>query len=367
MRKGIKRSPQISFIPLAIIVGLLLVFAGKTVAATMKDNRVLGKVIYLAKGEDGGGDDNGSSGKGSSGNSESSGSSNSGSSDGSNSGSGPSSSGSSTRQATPSQRPERIEPTEAPETEVETENEVEDEAESEAENEEATPSSRIETKPEETRTEVRLSETERIRTRTKDGRTRIDITSGGIKTRLEIRDDRVVVKAEQEDGTEVELADDTLLKIEERLDKSNIKIATASADSFLLQRGNTGAITQFPLSIDLATNTLSVNTPAGTRNVAVLPDQAVQNLIAANIVNRLGGSAVVDQFQAGNLSSIAQLITLGQQNNIPVYEINGISDQKLLGFIPVAISRNVTISAETGQVLATQGPFFSRILDVLSF
>src|SRR3989338_1201169 len=330
MRKGIKRSPQISFIPLAIIVGLLLVFAGKTVAATMKDNRVLGKVIYLAKGEDGGGDDNGSSGKGSSGNSESSGSSNSGSSDGSNSGSGPSSSGSSTRQATPSQRPERIEPTEAPETEVETENEVEDEAESEAENEEATPSSRIETKPEETRTEVRLSETERIRTRTKDGRTRIDITSGGIKTRLEIRDDRVVVKAEQEDGTEVELENDTLFKIDDRLAKDNIKVATAGAEQFLLQKGTTGAVTDFPVSVDLATNTVFINTPSGQRTITVLPEQAIQNLIA-------------------------------------VYEINGISNQKLLGFIPVLIQKEVTVSAETGNALSINESLSARILDAISF
>ena len=82
----------------------------------------------------------------------------------------------------------------------------------------------VETKTEsngnEERTEVRLSETERIRTRIKDGRTRIDITSGGIKTRLEVRDDRVVIKAEQEDGTEVELEDDALLKIDDRLAKT---------------------------------------------------------------------------------------------------------------------------------------------------
>jgi|CXWL01.1.fsa_nt_gi hypothetical protein len=389
MRKGVKKSQQFAFVPLAILASFLLVSAGIAIVAAAKSNRVLGKAIYLAKGgDDGGGDDrggsSGSSGSNSSGSSDSSGSSsNSGSSNssgnegdkgekGENSGSrgGEGRGGSSTstisqptRQVTPSRRPERVEPTEGPETEVEIENEVENEIESD----EATPSSRVEVKPEETRTEIRLSETERIRTRTKDGLTRIDVTSGGIKTRLEIRDDRVVIKAEQEDGTEVELADDTLLKIEERLDKSNIKVATASGDSFLIQRGNASAITQFPLSIDLATNTLSVTTPAGTKDVVVLPDQAIQNLITANIVNRLGGPAVADQVQNGNLASINQLITLGQQNDVPVYEINGISDQKLLGFIPVAINRNVTVSAETGEILSTQETFLNRVIDLFSF
>jgi len=58
----------------------------------------------------------------------------------------------------------------------------------------------VKTKPNETRTEIRLPEGERIRARTKDGRTRIDITESGVKTRLEIRADRVVLKAEREDA-----------------------------------------------------------------------------------------------------------------------------------------------------------------------
>ncbi len=217
------------------------------------------------------------------------------------------------------------------------------------------------TETDETRTEVRLSEGERIRTRTKDGRTRIDITSGGVKTRLEIRDDRIVVKAEQEDGTEIELENNTLLKIDERLGASGIKVATAGGERFVIQRGATGAVTDFPLSIDLATNTLIVNTPAGQKTVTVLPDQAVQNLIAANVVNRLGGQAIA------NVTSVSQVITLGEQNGVPIYEINGISDQRLLGFIPIAIEKTVTVSAETGTVVSTQQSLGNRILDLFAF
>lgn len=226
---------------------------------------------------------------------------------------------------------------------------------------------RTETSQNETRTEVRLSENERIRTRTKDGRTRIDITSGGIKTRLEFRDDRVIIKAEQEDGTEVELEDDTLLKIDERLGASGIRVATVGAEKFVVQRGIAGAVTDFPLSIDLATNTLSVTTPTGQRTLTVLPDQAIQNLLAANIVNRIGGQAVIDAARSGELTSVSQLATLEVQNGVPTYEINGISDQKLLGFIPVAIEKTVTVSADTGEVVSTQKSFVSRVLDLIAF
>lgn len=226
---------------------------------------------------------------------------------------------------------------------------------------------KTETKLSEEKTEVRLSETERIRTRTKDGRTRIDITSDGIKTRLEIRDDRVVIKAEQEDGTEVELEDDTLLKIDDRLAKDNIKVATAGAERFLLQKGTVGAVTNFPLSVDLATNTVFINTPSGQKAITILPEQVIQNLIAANVVNRLGGRAIVDAAANNNLTSVNQLITLGERNGIPVYEINGISDQKLLGFIPVLIEKDITVSAETGNAVFIDQPFSSKILDAISF
>lgn len=330
--KRYKAKRQLSNRPYFIIAAIfLIVLVAK--AAIPSSSHVLG-TTFLAKGDDSGGssgsESSGSGGSGSSNESNKSGG------DSSNSNSG---SGSSDSETVRTQ-------TRSVETGVRTQ---------------------VETKQNETRTEVRLSEQERIRTRTKDGRTRIDITSGGIKTRLEIRDDRVVIKAEQEDGTEVELEDDAILKIDERLGASGIKVATASAGKFVLQRGTTGAVTNFPLSIDLATNTLSINTPSGVKTVAVLPDQAVQNLIAANVISRIGGSAIVDEVIKNNLSTISEIITLGERNGVPVYEINGVSDQKLLGFIPVQIQKTAAVSAQTGEVVSTDLSLGGRLLDLLSF
>jgi len=358
------------FLIVASLIIVAVLFTGKTFLQKQESqsNNVLG--LLLAKGDD---DSGGSSGSGSSGSDNSSGSSGSGSSGSgssdsseSRSGSGSSNSGSSgsgssgnsestseesrAGGASGSSGGSNIVPTRTriinPTTGIRTE---------------------TETKQDEERTEIRLGEEERIRTRTKDGRTRIDITSGGVKTRFEIRDDRVVIKAEQEDGTEVELEDNAIFKIEERLATNQIKIATDEANRFIIQRGDAGAVSQFPLSIDLATNTLIVNTPSGQKTVTVLPDQAVQNLLVANIVSRLGGSAVVNSFRTGETSTLAQVITLGEQNGVPIYEINGISDQKLLGFIPVTIEKTVDVSAETGAIVSTQVSFVSQVLDILSF
>lgn len=217
------------------------------------------------------------------------------------------------------------------------------------------------------KTESKISETERIRTSTKDGRTRIDITSGGIKTKLEIEDDKVIAKTEREDGTEVELEDESLTQIDDRLAEDDIKIATAGAGKFLLQKGTVGAITDFPISVDLATNTLFTNTPAGQKNITVLPEKAVQNLVSAKVISRIRVQKSTSGTINNNLASINQLITLSEKDGIPIYEISGISDQRLLGFIPVTIGKDLTISAETGNVLSTNESFINRILDTLSF
>lgn len=355
-RKKVRQPLSSYYVPVvAVVIGsVTLIAVVNTMAVGFLGNNVLGIATYFAKGSDssGSGGGSGSSDSGDSSKSDTSGSS------GSNSGSSGSSesksdsskdSSESSGSSTPTSRGSLVVPTK---TEMRTEAGVR---------------TQTEIKPDDARTEIRLSETERIRTRVKDGETRIDITSGGVKTRLEYKDDRVVIKAEREDGTEIELEEDTIFKIDERLSASGIKVATAGADRFVIQRGNAGAVTSFPLSIDLATNSLIVNTPSGQKTVTVLPDQAVQNLLVANVVNRIGGQAVVDAVRDNRLSSVRDVVTLGIRDNIAVYEINGISDQRLLGFIPVAIQKSVIVSAETGDVVTVQESLVNQVFDILSF
>ena len=245
--------------------------------------------------------------------------------------------------ASESEKPEAIESPEAPE--------IENEIEAKKASEEA---------------EIEVPEVERIRTLTKDGNFRLDITSGKIKTRFEIKDDKVVVKAEQADGTDVELAEESLAKIDDRLEKDNIKVATAGASKFLVQKGTVGAVTDFPVSVDLATNTLFVNMPNGQKEIAVLPEQAIQNIIKAKIISSLGDKPAVAGANT-NVTSVGQLVILGEKNGIPVYEINGVSDQKLLGFIPVKVQKDIVVSGQTGNALSIDQSFGARIIDALSF
>lgn len=224
---------------------------------------------------------------------------------------------------------------------------------------------RIETKDEEDKqkTEVRFGEGEKIKTRIEEGRTRIDVTSGGVKVRYEIRDGRVTIKAETEEGEDVE--EQEIVKIVDRLDKTGIKVATEGG-KLLVARNNVGAFANFPLQIDLATNSLIASTSAGTRILTVLPDQAVQNMLAANVISRLGPAFIRQAVEGGEATTAAQIIELGLRNNVPVYEIPGIRDFRLLGFIPVSAPVTAIVSAETGQLINTEQPLLTRIVDLLS-
>ena len=115
------------------------------------------------------------------------------------------------------------------------------------------------------------------------------------------------------------------------------------------------AETKFPLSVNLATNELIVTTPAGERVVTVLPDQAVQNMLAANVIDQLGATPE----ETG--------VTLGERQGVPVYEIPGVKQRKLLGFIPVTIEQTAIVSAETGELVATEDvSLVERVVDLLS-
>ncbi len=213
------------------------------------------------------------------------------------------------------------------------------------------------------KTEIRFGEGEKIKTRIEEGRTRIDVYSGGIKVRYEIRDGRVIIKAETEEGENV--PEQELFKIEDRLGRNDIKVATEGA-KLLVARNNVGALSNFPLQLDLNTNQLIVSTPAGSKTVTTLPDQAVQNLLAANIISRLDPAVLQQAAEQGDLTSVSGVVALGERNGVLSYEIAGLRDFRLLGFIPITTPVTVFVSAETGQTVAQEQPLLSTIVDLLS-
>jgi hypothetical protein len=137
------------------------------------------------------------------------------------------------------------------------------------------------------------------------------------------------------------------------LKKEHISIASRGAEGKLIHQGNTGAMTKFPLSVDPETHVLTVTTPHGVKQVSVLPDKAIEHMLAANVVNRV--------------ASQSSKLELTDFHGVPVYEIDGVSDQKLFGFIPVGIRKKVKVSASTGQVAEVEQDLGSKLLDAVAF
>lgn len=219
-----------------------------------------------------------------------------------------------------------------------------------------------------TETEIETADGQKIKTKVEDnGTTKVEIEYGQLKLKYVVENGQIKLKAENEEGREVELEEEELEglenEIENGLEEDGIEIATGSGKP-ILTKNNVAALTDFPLSIDVGTNQLILTTPSGQKSVTVLPDQAVQNLLATNIINRV--EQVSDANLASDLKNLDGVVKLEIRNNEVVYKVKGTKRHKLLGFIPVDSATTVFVSADTGQPVAQEQTVLTNIIDFLS-
>ncbi len=210
------------------------------------------------------------------------------------------------------------------------------------------------------------------------------------------------VTIEDENGEEIELPEGTEsaeFEIEEPEETTKIR---SMKNSYAVIRNKIAAQTHFPLMVNLETNELIVTTPKGQKVVTVLPDKAVENMLAANVIDQLGGKGGLlwleyqasltptstpsatptgatesatptpeGATEAGTIEEepppVEEVVSLTTTDEgILAYEIPGIKYKKLFGLIKITLKRNVIVSAETGELLGIQQSLLTRILDLLS-
>ena len=236
----------------------------------------------------------------------------------------------------------KVEDEDTPEpTETEDENEIEEEDEDEEQN----------------ISQFSLENLKQLRVRTEPNKIRIRLDSNDSRFELKSEDGRLKIKMKQKGGDEIEVEDEALDDINEALEDEGISIASASGNRLRIRRGLFEAETHFPLSINPTTNTLTVTTPAGVKDVAVLPDQAIVNLLRLKFI---------DKIASGSAEENPTGIKLGLLGNSPVFQVLGVDEQKLLGFINVSIQKTSFVSAENGNVLRIDETFLNRFLDFFS-
>jgi len=196
-------------------------------------------------------------------------------------------------------------------------------------------------------TEIETADGQKIKTKIEDdGTTKIEIEHKNLKIKYEVLNGQVVVKAEDEDGGEVEIEDDELeeLKneIEEELEDNGIKIATGGAGRLIF------------------------TTPAGEKIVAVLPDQAVENLLATGVISELARSTTEETALSNEIGMTNAIVEFKIKNDEPIYEIDGIKIYRLFAVIPVSRPVTAVVSSETGELIETEQSFLTNIVDLLS-
>jgi hypothetical protein len=172
--------------------------------------------------------------------------------------------------------------------------------------------------------------------------------------------------------------------------ENEVRIAT-DGGGLVVKKNKVKAHTGFPLSIDVSTGTLIVTRPDGTqKEVAILPDQAVQNFLRHKKIELISpeppddgdedetGTESADAGFVGiqsvgeNLEGIAKEtgaeaeVEIIERNNELVYEIKGKRKVRVLGFIPAETSLTGYVSTETGEVVGESQPLFDRLLNLIS-
>lgn len=199
----------------------------------------------------------------------------------------------------------------------------------------------------------------KLEVNTLDNKEKVDLKKSGSSVEIENDIEGLKIKAKEADGTEVELEDKAIDEINNQLEQElGVTIEKTENNKFTIKRGKTEAESPFPLSVDLTTNVIKIKTPAGNKTLAVLPDQAVQNLI---------NKQIIDIVKLDTQAPGKEKITLTEFNNQPAFEVKGIDKQKFLGLITVSFSKTSLVSAETGAILKIEEPLDDKILDLLSF
>ncbi len=139
-------------------------------------------------------------------------------------------------------------------------------------------------------------------TGTHETETKMEVKTGTGILRIEIKDGRLKIKTESESGEVEDEGEQDELEVEDHVNENRIRIASGSSELELeFAHGTTAASTRLPIFVNLATNELMVTTPAGVKRLAILPDQAISNLLANNILDEIENEAVAGTESAGLL------------------------------------------------------------------
>ncbi len=182
--------------------------------------------------------------------------------------------------------------------------------------------------------------------------------------RIESNDDQVGITKVDEQGNEKKLGDQLWLEIQSQktaFDQTNfreeqtadtIRLGSGTNKSIIINRNNVSAETSLPVSVDLTTNGILVETTSGIKRITTLPDQIVTQSQNSQFITSVDKDKKIE---------------LIVENGIPVYKINGIRVGKFFGIISVSIQKQIIVSAEDGRLVKENLSILNQLLEKTSF
>src|SRR3989344_2017278 len=218
-----------------------------------------------------------------------------------------------------------------------------------------------------TETETQVQDDVKVKTKVEDdGSQKVEIESEEFHFKFEEKDGEIKLRVRDEEGNEIRTRSRIreVEELEQELEDEEIEIASRDGE-MEIEHNAVRARVNYPLSIDPSTRQLTVTTPAGIKTVAILPDAALVRLLASGMLSEIASMSAEQQVATDSgMTSIQFELTL--EGNHLVYEVQGIKQHRLFGFIPVITPRTVSVSALTGDVVSQTQTWLSGLIDLLS-
>lgn len=137
-----------------------------------------------------------------------------------------------------------------------------------------------------------------------------------------------------------------IIEVEEK--NSGTLYIKAKEDGFSINQRDVIVDTNFPIKVNSKENKLSVETATGEKYLAVLPYEAITQLVRTNIVNSVTGGVLTEKSE-GEV----------------VYEVVGQKQITLFNIFSFEVPVKVEVSATTGSVINVDQPLWYSIADFL--
>ena len=182
-----------------------------------------------------------------------------------------------------------------------------------------------------------------------------EVALNKIKLKYLVKGDQVMLTAEDEKNMLISVNEDDLRRVESsvlsRLEKNGVVLSLANNNQLAVSKGGITAITDLPISVDVQSKSLVVTTTSGVKEVTVLPDKALKNIIDLGVVAEVNSGVVPKiEYSGGEVR----------------YKFTGTKNYKMFGLIEVTVPITISVSANSGDEIPENQALITRVVRRLS-